>query len=42
MICAAFLFGIGLGTKYLALGYLLPMAVWALKDPLILYVKNIL
>ena len=29
MICAAFLFGIGLGTKYLALGYLLPMAVWA-------------
>ena len=29
VICAAFLFGIGLGTKYLALGYLLPMAVWA-------------
>lgn len=29
MICAAFLFGIGLGSKYLALAYLLPVAVWA-------------
>ena len=29
MLCAAFLFGIGLGSKYLALAYLLPLAVWA-------------
>ena len=29
VICAGFLFGIGLGSKYLALVYLLPMAVWA-------------
>lgn len=29
IICAALLFGIGLGSKYLALAYLLPMVVWA-------------